>query len=230
MVYGSQARGNPRNDSDIDILQLVDKAPRAYSAGIVNVAQYRPSTIKAMAQGGSLFVHHLMTEGVMLSDPSKALTRCFDEYTAPSDDYSQMLDDISQAGQALDDDLHSGSNLVGLCRLGVYLLRTTLYIQAKQRAMDTFDLPTIINAIGDQFLQATMETRRLPDARLTQEHLAALRYQLSGRLMTPLNNPYGSLEALAIMSVDNTRVSPLLGSILMGNKTVNYSALSFPPF
>ena len=40
VLYGSRARGSFREDSDVDVLQLVEESPRSYSVGSMNVTVY----------------------------------------------------------------------------------------------------------------------------------------------------------------------------------------------
>src|SRR5262249_36599518 len=55
LLYGSQARGTQRPDSDIDVLQVVRARPGKYSDGNVNVTAYTIDTLWEMCQQGSLF-------------------------------------------------------------------------------------------------------------------------------------------------------------------------------
>jgi len=229
MLYGSQARGNPRVDSDTDVLQLVVGDPRAYSVGSVNVTQYRPRTIKNMARSGSLFIFHLKMEGVILDDPTGVLVDCLADYSPPAD-YSPMLADIADAARALDPDIPAEAKIAGLCRLGVYLLRTTLYVQAIQRGIRSFDLERILAEMGDVELARALSFRHLPVGSFTRDQLFALHAQLAKRLNLGICNPYGTLEGLAIALAPNSRIAPLIENLLIGRESIDYSTLSFPPF
>ena len=55
MLYGSRARGTSRDDSDIDVLQLVQKNPRSYAIDSMNVTVYTAAHLTKMAVRGSLF-------------------------------------------------------------------------------------------------------------------------------------------------------------------------------
>jgi hypothetical protein len=229
LLYGSRARGNPRIDSDTDILQLVNDLPLAYSIGSMNVTEYRPRTIRAMARAGSLFVLHLKTEGVILRDPAGVLGQCLDEYVPPIN-YSQMLEDVALAGKAVDPATLSEGTIEGTCRLAIYLLRTSLYIHAIEQGINSFDIDSILHLIGNTKLRDTMQLRHLRSKQWRLTHLALLHAQLSVQCGLRLNNEYGSLEGLAIAASGNERVAPLLQNLLMRHAGVDYSALSFPPF
>ncbi len=230
MLYGSQARGNPRPDSDVDILQLVETSPYSYSLDSVNVAQYRPTTIRRMAQTGSLFVNHLRVEGIILKDLFGVLKSCLDEYVA-LDDLNPLLDDIGLAAKALASPFSEDANLVGLCRLGIYLLRTTLYIQAAQKDFESFDLNAIFGELRiGRSTQMALSLRNLQSSDFNSEHVNQLRAELSYYLKLHIENEYGSIEGLALAQARNTRVAPLLENILMNHETVDYSALTLPPF
>jgi hypothetical protein len=101
MLYGSYARGTADAHSDVDVLQVVDQAPTPYSVAGVNVTQYLPMHLTAMAKSGSLFVLHLRLEGRILSDPYGILRRCLDAYVPPSG-YTFLMRELGIAAAALD--------------------------------------------------------------------------------------------------------------------------------
>jgi hypothetical protein len=227
MLYGSQARGNPRPDSDVDILQLVHDEPGSFSIGRLSVTRYRPVTLRAMARAGSLFIFHLRTEGVILEDSHGVFKRCLDAYSPPKN-YRTMRADIQVAGLALDPSKADPQFLQGTCRLGIYLLRTTLYVEAIEKGILTFDIERILDDIGDIELTRALDLRYLK--RYGPDELDLLHTQLSKRLSVPLENPFPSLEALAVASTGNPRVCPFFENLLVGQEEVDYAILTFPPF
>jgi hypothetical protein len=141
-----------------------------------------------------------------------------------------MLSDVCLAARALDIDRESSENIVGLCRLGVYLLRTTLYIKAVQNGIDSFDIQVILNVLGDEDVARAMNLRSRAAEEMRASDVRELRQQLESVLGCELVNRYGSLEALAVASADNPRVLPLFENLLLGGTAVTYSALTLPPF
>jgi len=85
-LVGSVARGDARPDSDLDLVVVSDRAVRELVArlpagargGRVSLICRTPDQIREMALTGSLFLHHVRTEGKVLYDPDRFLAGVFD--------------------------------------------------------------------------------------------------------------------------------------------------------
>lgn len=85
-LVGSLARGDARPDSDIDLVvaskrpirELLAELPDAARGDRVSLICRTPEQLREMAQDGSLFLHHMRTEGKVLYDPDALLADIFD--------------------------------------------------------------------------------------------------------------------------------------------------------
>ena len=139
-LYGSQARGDADELSDIDILSIGNE-PRSLSAYDGNVAtsvsHYNWVEFRAMHQYGSLFLWHLKTQASPVEYNSTGLaeyTRLMEtlpEYKRSSKDIEAFRHSLKDVRQALDsDDAGLEFELSSLattvrhsCILGCYLAR-----------------------------------------------------------------------------------------------------------
>ena len=98
-LYGSRARGNADEHSDTDILAIAplsaDIAPAlaALSFPRVNVSRYSWEEIDAMHAYGSLFLHHIATEGQRLK-ASAAFPHKFPSALATLPPFSRAKEDL----------------------------------------------------------------------------------------------------------------------------------------
>lgn len=228
MLYGSVARGTADCDSDIDVLELVTGPAASYEVGKANVTQYEASHLRSLAEQGSLFVLHLRNDGVVLSDPGGVLRRTLNAYSQPSGychvrrqlrDASALLDPA-----AVDFDAHTSS----LARLGIYLLRTSVYLRTAEAGQPAFDLGAIEWLNGEPDLQKALALRRKKV--FYRQDVEFLREQLGRSLGGVATNHFASIEALAVAQASRQDLLPLLGAVLQNNDGVDYSSLSLPPF
>lgn len=73
LLYGSLARGEACDDSDIDLLSLIEGDSNKIIKGSLSLSYYNLDKMRNMAQQGSLFVYHLVSESVVLHDESGVL-------------------------------------------------------------------------------------------------------------------------------------------------------------
>lgn len=85
-LVGSVARGDARPDSDLDLVVVSGQPVRELVARLavgtrndrVSLICRTPDQVREMALAGSLFLHHVRTEGTVLYDPDRFLAEVFD--------------------------------------------------------------------------------------------------------------------------------------------------------
>jgi hypothetical protein len=99
LLYGSRARGDDRPDSDIDVLQILRTAQPSRAVEEIMLSSYTLPQLQKMAQQGSLFIAHVVTEAIPLHDPEGLLANLRRFYRPAN--YSYFLDEITWAAQLL---------------------------------------------------------------------------------------------------------------------------------
>ncbi|WP_432957681.1 nucleotidyltransferase domain-containing protein [Micromonospora haikouensis] len=224
-LYGSQARGTARTDSDIDVLQVVQTRPGKYSDGDVNVTAYNVNTLKEMAEQGSLFMLHLRTDGYILSDPEGTLAGIFADYQHPPH-FRKAISELAAAGRALtvqDASLHE----VGLRKLGIYVARTACYAVLAERGQPEFDPDVVAKILGIPSMTRALQMRLVPSR---PDDLGAL-FQAICDLLGEVPPAGTTLDSLAVSSFSEfPYASTLMTQVLAGpEEGFEYTALAVPP-
>lgn len=232
MVYGSQARGTADSGSDVDVLALVDQRPGSYQVGRVSVTAYAPAQLHAMAQDSSLFVLHLKTEGILLEDPQGTLSRALDAYT-PIADFASHRQQIRAVAPALNvhRDLFA-THGQGLARMGLYLLRTALYLEAAEAGRPDFDALAAAKARGEDEVVRACALKRATwfeasDLRLLDRALSAL---LRHESHEPIKTAEELQTRALFLSDASPHASALLVNVLYGHTDVDYVGVTAAPW
>lgn len=227
MLYGSHARKGNEVESDVDVLELVADSPTPYSVGEINVTQYTPSHLGAMGQRGSLFVLHLRTDGVTISDPTGALQTALDQYRAPAS-YAPIWRQLSVVAGAVNPSSEDADRYAsGLARLGIYALRTAIYISAIEAGAPCFDVDVAAERMSVPRLAEVLKWRRRAD--FTLADVATLSELLTKVLPMPIRTNSRSTAAYAVANSNTPDLAALFTTVL-GEGEIEYSALSVPPF
>ena len=224
-VYGSQARGTAKTDSDVDVLQLSNDDPGSYSAGLINVTRYRPRAILSLALRGSLFVLHLKTDAVILLDETRVLTEALARYKPP-ESYEPLYLQIRHASAALSEVLDTQKYQPRLLKLGIYLLRTAVYAKLAELGRPIFDIERACETLGDPILLEALDLRRSEDP--LPGSLKLLREAVARIVGTVPSNPYGSVEALALeLSAHSNLAAQLVSQVLATHsEVIDYANLA----
>lgn len=228
MLYGSYARGTADGDSDIDVLELVTKSPRSYKLGKANVTQYVPAHLHALGQQGSLFVLHLRMDGKVVLDTQFVLRNALNSYTPPVS-YEHLWNQLSTAAGILDPSAQNFEDYVhGLARLGIYILRTAVYLRSIELGRPNFDVESLSAADADRGLRCALALRRRD--KFTLNDVVTLRHQIELVVPNVKSNELSTVEAYAVANSDRPDLSSLFSAVLSTSGQIEYSALTLPPF
>jgi Nucleotidyltransferase domain len=227
-LYGSRARGTARAGSDVDVLQIVQGRAGSYSCGQVNISAYRPQTLIRMARRGSLFVLHLKTDAIVISDPFGVLGEAFRAYRTPST-YEPLFVELRAAAMALHSVTDTDRHWAALRHLGLYLLRTAVYAKTALAGTPEFDVDTAATMLGFPGAREALTLRYAEPNRA--DDLQILLDAFEDVLGPVPESHLDSVEALAVaLANDRPYASGLLAQVLIGGSGgMEYTALAPPP-
>lgn len=130
VLYGSVARGEQERGSDVDLLAIVDPRRPSKRCGDIQLACYTLPQLHHLARKGSLFILHLLTDGVPLRDNDDLLNELRCVYRQPSgymDLYHELRGVIAIANVARS---AYEDGRFGLQRALVFAARSYIYGQA----------------------------------------------------------------------------------------------------
>lgn len=195
LAYGSRARGDHKETSDLDMLTLVDVPCGSRSLGGVNVSCY---TVDQLSDArGTLFGMHLRRDGVVLWDPGVLLRPLLATLCDP--DPSRLFARLRDLAVMLDvppcDQTRYAS---GLARVARYFLRTAIYVQALAAGQPCFSVRELAARHSEPELVALLSSDPAQQGPVD----AALVRDLTARLAAVVGplpaNQLGSLRALVV--------------------------------
>jgi hypothetical protein len=193
LVYGSQARGDAVDGSDLDLLALVDTPRPSTYAGDVNVSYY---TLEQLTTGiGTLFGAHLKRDGKILWDDDGQLVGAIEAMgVVDTDRLLRRALQMSELFMSPEHDLPK--YLPGLLREARYLLRSCLYAQAIAAGDPCFSVRELAVRHDDPDLAELLASRQPGEPTINEltECLSRLRRIIGD--FPPSRN--GSLEATVV--------------------------------
>ena len=229
LLFGSFARGDAVESSDIDALEIAGDGISQKTIGRVNVYRYAPDVLRAMAVRGSLFVLHLRTEGVPLRD-SRAVNAALADYAQPAT-YDVAIQSLVGAGKLLDVDAPTYTRAWRAYNdAAVFVARTLLFIQQAVAGRPLFSIQKIAERTGRPDYSAIQHLKngRQPD----WSTFAQVRRFAEDVADTSFENGFGSTEALLASQGDQNPALMSFGLRVLGlsDPRLGYELLSLTPF
>ena len=193
LLYGSWARGDAGEHSDLDTLVLNLRGNRPAPEGHVSVADY--DEVELRAASGTLFGYHLVRDGLILVERSGCLSRILATIEPPAP--GAVTERVRSLTPVLDVSTDDREKYIsGLTKVARYLLRSALYAEALDHGEPCFSVREIAQRKNDAQLAAVLSSHELirPAADSTVfNHLC----DNLGKVVGPLlPNSYGDLHGL----------------------------------
>jgi len=225
LLYGSQARGTQRPDSDIDVLQVVHARPGKYTDGNINVTAYTIDTLWEMCRRGSLFMLHLCMDGYVVEDPRGVLSEILGSYERPSH-FANAIAELTAAARALTVE-DAADHWDGLRKLGIYVARTVCYAVLADRGEPEFAPDVVAARLGVPSMQRALRLRLEPPRVDDLHTLHSAVVDLLGDV-PPAGTTLDSLAAELLY--DSPYAATLMIQALAGGTDgFEYTALGAPP-
>lgn len=222
-LYGSHARGDACEVSDVDILQVTPTHTAPYSVGRVNVTCYTLDQLLRIARRGGLFALHLVEEAMPLVDPQDVLGTLKSAYVHPAD-YDGVKREVCGCAPLLDvEEREFIENAEGLSSLVSYLIRTYLYATAFDQGAQSFAMGHVLDILGEHQASITLSNVR---SERSFPAFAAARNHFEKLTGTTCQRKDGSLEAFIVNASAHNELAMILGlRLLARGRPFTYDAL-----
>jgi hypothetical protein len=207
-LYGSWARGDAHKHSDVDVLQVTPTHRAPYSIGNINITCYTWRQLVKLAESGSLFARHLVSEAIPLHDPRSLLQTLKSAYVAPSS-YGNVYDAVNGSLPivALGEDSYHQSTKYYAATAG-FLLRTQVYARAFERGATSFSMQHISDVIGDSRPGERVRALCLDQTYANFRCVVDLLFEMTGTAPFVRQQP---LEAFIVNSYGSCELAVILG-------------------
>ncbi|MRX49013.1 hypothetical protein GI374_00885 [Paracoccus sp. S-4012] len=159
MLYGSFARGDFTETSDIDLLQIKQSGrPFSVRRGNVELQVMPAGKLLEMAREGDLFALHLALEGQTIFDPSGFFSN-FRESITVQKNYDQPRRRASDLGWFLIDQAKSADPCI-INRRFAWCARTILISLAVERGRFLFSPTSLEKEFPESFVRRVLSLRR----------------------------------------------------------------------
>jgi hypothetical protein len=226
LLFGSFARGDQDDSSDIDIVQVTPTRTKSYSSGRVNITCYTTDQLCEMARSGSLFVKHLVLEAIPLVDPGNFLETLRRQYIEPTA-YDTVVDSVicSLPVVAISADEFQKYSHTYAITAG-YLLRTYIYASAFAAGANSFSMKELSARLADPRARAYLRDLRVTEDYPHFRRVVDLLFELTHE------KPFlrtDSLEALIVNLSGSCKLAVILGlRLLAEGELIEYDVLQMP--
>ena len=192
LVYGSRARGDSVEGSDLDLLALSTVSRPNIKQGNVSVAVYTQKELHKAS--GTLFGYHLKRDSICVYDPNHVLSSMVNSFKDV--DAARVFSRAKHLGSILTVDGDINAYLPGLYREARYLLRSCLYAKAIDEGDPCFSVRRLASRYGQPRFAELLSAQ--PKASSSVRDYIFCRQQLTDVLGGLEPNKHGSLEALIV--------------------------------
>ena len=221
-LYGSYARGDAQDTSDVDVLQVTPAHTGPYAVGRFNITCYTFDQLLRLARRGGLFARHLVEEALPLADPQDLLGTLKSAYVALQT-YHGVRNEVCGCAPLLDvEESEFNENVEGLSSLVSYLVRTHLYASAFDQGARSFAMRHVLDLLGQHKAGAILSSVRQRNflAFVTARKLFE---ELTG---VTCHRMEGSLEAFIVNASAHNDLAMVLGlRLLARGRPFTYDAL-----
>jgi predicted nucleotidyltransferase len=211
-LYGSHARGDSQETSDVDVLQVTPTHTAPYTVGRVNVTCYTLEQLLRIARRGGLFARHLIEEALPLADPQNVLGTLRSAYVRPLD-YTGVKKEVCGCAPLLDvTEPQFNENAEGLSSLVSYLIRTYLYATAFDHGAMSFAMEHVLDLLGQHRARIALSSVRSQRSFPAFAAGCTLFEELTG---TACRRIEGSLEAFIVNASARNELAMILGLRLL---------------
>lgn len=225
LIYGSRARGDHLDHSDLDLLALVPRHTNSRKYDSSNVTCYTAEQLRHAS--GTLFGMHIRRDGIIIDDTDGELNEILQDLEDP--DPPALLLRIRHFSSILDLAMTDREeHLVGLCRLARFLLRTAIYTHTLEEGSPCFSVRELASRFRDHELTTLLSS----DPRVVGEASIELLDELCTRLRKAVGSApspsYASLMTLVVGEWDSDPECATLALLAMIDDHVelDYSQLA----
>jgi len=210
-LYGSYARGDAEETSDVDILQVTAVHTAPYAVGRLNVTCYTGDQLLRLARSGGLFARHLVEEALPIVDPQDLLGMLKSAYVPPRS-YQDVRNRVCGCAPLLDvEERQFNENAKGLSALVSYLVRTHLYASAFDQGARSFAMPHVLNLLGKDEARVILSAVRQHN----YQAFVAARKLFEQLTDVKCHRTEGSLEAFIVNASAHNDLALILGLRLL---------------
>lgn len=160
ILFGSYARGDNKEGSDVDVLQVTSRNSSHYRFEEINFSPYSKSFLMQLAKESSLFVLHIISEGRVIAGDYNLLNDLKKEFVFAKD-YHKYKNDLIDASHLLCvDELEYTSNAKGYNLLACFLFRSLLYAISYEKNILSFSIHQLSLKLDDPEIEIIMALRK----------------------------------------------------------------------
>jgi len=223
LLYGSWARNEGKEHSDIDLLVLSDARGGQHHSESVSVSFYSSTQLEGASR--TLFGMHLARDGLILHDTDRQLEVILENLEPPNP--TTLLQRVRHFTMILDvTESDKGAYTPGLTQVARYLLRTAIYVLALQEGRPCFS----VEDLAIRFRQPELVTLLSSHPSVYPSPTKAVLDDLTRRLAVAVGqapkNPYESLHGLIVGAwVDDPDLANLATLALGVDQSLPYSEI-----